>query len=362
VTTNTNVEEGWTGPGRQDTQIVPLLLSEDGLHIDMKKRQNYEWWYFDAHLDNGYTLVVFFYAKYPNPGLDQGKTGVEITLVKPDGKRIQKFIAYSKSEFTAARDKPEVTIGKNTLRVEEQEGDLPIYKININEKDLGCHLIYTAQVDGWKPGTGLSHFGDLGTFGWIVPFPKATVEGTLTEGEKTIQIKGIGYHDHNWLDFSFQNIINYWMWGRVYSENYTVSYAFIQCNEKVNNHQVKVLMLAEEQKVILSTGEYDFKQKDFSYNAEAKYQFPREIAIVAPEKMSVVLKVKNVLEAQDMLKNFNLVFRLLAKFVMRIKPGYFRLISDFELEVTQNGKNVKETGTTLHEIVLFKPTNGQQQG
>ena len=165
---NIKVREGWTGPGRRDEQIKPLQLSEDGLHIDMNRRGMYEWWYFDAHLDNGYTLVVFFYAKYPNPGLDQGKTGVEITLVKPNGNRVQKFIPYGKSDFTASRDRPEVTIGKNTLRVEKQEGELANYIIDINEEGLGCHLIYKAEVNGWKPGTGLSHFGDLGTFGWIV--------------------------------------------------------------------------------------------------------------------------------------------------------------------------------------------------
>jgi hypothetical protein len=176
VVKNTKVNEGWTGPGRRDEQIEPLLLSEDGLHIDMKKWGMYEWWYFDVHMDSGHTLVVFFHAKNPNPGR-QGKTGIEIVLVKPDGKRVQKFISYSKSDFFAARDKPEVTIGKNTLRVEERVGELPVYEINIAEKELGCHLIYRPQVNGWKPGTGLSHFGDMGSFGWIIPFARAKVEG-----------------------------------------------------------------------------------------------------------------------------------------------------------------------------------------
>lgn len=347
------VIEGWTGPGRRDVHIEPLLLSEDGLHIDINKRGMYEWWYFDAHLDSGHTLVVFFHASNPNPGL-QGKTGVEIVLLRPDGKRVQKFISYRKSDFIAARDKPEVTIGKNTLRVEKRKEELPIYEINVNEKELGCHLIYKAEVNGWKPGTGLLHFGDMGFFSWIVPFARATVEGTITDGDKTIQVSGIGYHDHNWLDFPFQSIINYWMWGRIYSENFTVSYAYIHCNKKVNNHTVKVLMLAEGREVILSTGEFTFHQGDFSYNPRAKHQFPGQISINAPEKLAVVLKVKNVLEAQDMLENFNPILRFLAKNIIRIKPGYFRLVSDFELNVTRNGKTVKETGTTLHEIVIMK--------
>jgi hypothetical protein len=350
----TSVIEGWTGPGRSDARIEPLKPVDDGLHIDVNRRGMFEWWYFDAHLDSGHTLVIFFYASNPNPGL-AGKTGIEIVLLRPDGIRVQKFFPYRKSDFIAARDRPEVTIGGNTLRVVQPEGQLPIYEIEVKEKNLACHLVYRAQVNGWKPGTGLSHFGDLGFFGWVVPFARASVEGMLIEGDQTLQVTGIGYHDHNWLNFPFQSIIQYWMWGRIYSEHYTAAYACIQCNEKVDNHLIKVLMLAEGKEVILSTGEFDFLKDDFEYNSQAKYQFPKKITINAPGALTATLKMKKILEAQDMLDNFSPVLRFLAKYILRIKPGYFRLASDFELEVTRKGKVVKETGTTLHEIVLFKP-------
>jgi len=352
VTNGTRVIEGWTGPGRRDSIIEPLKPIDDGLHMD--KRGMYEWWYFDAHLDNGYTIVVFFHASNPNPGLE-GKTGMEIVLLRPDGVRVQKFIPHKKFEFSAARDKPEVTIGKNTLRVQQQDDKLPVYEIDVEEIILGCHLTYRAEVNGWKPGTGLSHFGDLGFFGWVIPFARASVEGTIKDGEKSFQVKGIGYHDHNWLNFRFATIIEYWMWGRIYSENFTVSYAFIQCNEKVDCHAIKVLMLAAGKDVILSTGEFDFLKKDFEFNPKAKYEFPKQITIHAPDGMKATLKMNRVLEAQDMLENFNPVLRFLAKNIMRIQPGYFRLESDFELDVARDGKTIKETGMTLHEIVLFKP-------
>jgi hypothetical protein len=60
------------------------------------------------------------------------------------------------------------------------------------------------------------------------------------------------------------------------------------------------------------------------------------------------------MEAEDMLDNFNPVLRFIAKNIVRLKPGYFRLVSDFSLRVTRKGKTPIETGTTLHEIVLFK--------
>jgi hypothetical protein len=123
----------------------------------------------------------------------------------------------------------------------------------------------------------------------------------------------------------------------------------------VDHHAVKVLMLAEGKDVILSTGDFAFSQDDFEYNPQAKYKFPKKIAIHCPDRLNVLLKMKTILEAQDMLKNFNPILRFVAKNVLRIKPGYFRLLSDFEITVNQDGESLKESGTTLHEIVLFKP-------
>jgi hypothetical protein len=349
----TLVREGWTGPGSRDITITPLKPEEDGLHIDMRKKGMYEWWYFDAHMETGHTIVVFFYAANPNPGA-AGKTGVEIVLLRPDGKKTQKFVPYNKSVFTASRDRADIKIGENYLRVKQSPGELPVYEVYVKEKDIGCHLTYRAEVNGWKPGTGVSHFGDMGYFAWIVPFARASVEGTVIDGNNTIQVKGVGYHDHNWLDFQFPRIIDYWMWGRIYSPHYTVSYAFIQCNNKMNNHAVKVLMLAEGREVVLSTGEFDFIKEDFEYNSKAKHSFPKKLVIRVPDGLEIKLSVRDILESQDMLENFSLPLRLIAKYLLRLRPGYFRLLSNFEISVTREGRTNKETGTTLHEIVLFR--------
>lgn len=347
------VREGWTGPGRRDATITPLKPQDDGLHIDVRKKGMYEWWYFDAHLESGHTIVVFFYAANPNPGTG-GKSGVEVVVLRPDGTRNQRFVPYPKSDFAASRDRPEVSIGDNYLSVQQSPGELPVYEIYVKEQGVGCHLTYKAAVNGWKPGTGISHFGDMGYFAWVVPFARASVEGTVTDGAEVIKAKGVGYHDHNWLDFQFQRIIDYWMWGRIYSQHYTVSYAFIQCNPTMDNHAVKVLMLADGKDVVLSTGEFDFIKKDFEYNAKAGHSYPRNVVVRVPNELEVKLSVRNILEAQDMLMNFSLPIRLIAKHLLRLRPGYFRLASSFEVTVTRKGGTSKETGTALHEIVLFR--------
>ncbi len=351
---NPDVKEGWSGPGRRDGVITPLTPDDDALHIEVGKKNQFEWWYFDAHLEGGYTLVAFFYAAYPNPGLDTGRTGVELTLLRPDGRKTQKFIKYDRSQFEASREIPDVKIGHNYMKVEYPDGDLPVYEIFLDEEDLAFHLTYSTQVKGWKPGTGYSHFADMGHFAWVVPFPKAAVSGTVRDGDKTMEVSGVGYHDHNWLNFSFQSIIEYWMWGRVYSDNFTLSYAYIKCNKKVDEHVVKVLMVAKDEEPFISTGDYEFIQEDFEYNAKAGHSYPNMIAIRIPGELDVQLDVKKLYEAESMLDNFSAPLRVIAKYILRLKPGYFRVHSDFKLKVTINGSTYEEAGDTLHEIVTFK--------
>jgi predicted secreted hydrolase len=351
---NPNVREGWTGPGRRDGVITPLKPEDDGLHIEVGKKNQFEWWYFDAHLEGGYTLVAFFYAANPNPGLDSGKIGVELVLLRPDGRKTQKFIKYRASEFSASREKAEVKIGNNHLEVDYSQGALPIYHIHLDEGNLAFDLTYKSLVNGWKPGTGFSHFAELGYFAWVVPFAKAEVSGTVRDGNNTLDVSGVGYHDHNWLNFSFSSIIEYWMWGRIYSENFTLSYAFIQCNQKVDRHAVKVLMLAKDKDIILSSGEFEFDQADFEYSEAAGHSFPRTITVTIPDLLDVTLEVAKVLEAESMLNNFNIALRFIAKNILGMKPGYFRLNSHFKLRTMHNGISYEEDGNTLHEIVTFK--------
>lgn len=352
--TSPKVKEGWNGPGRKDGVITRLTPEDDALHIEIGRKGMYEWWYFDARLESGHTVVVFFHASNPNPGI-AGRAGVEIVFVRPNGERTQRFVEHDRSRFQASRERPSVRVGSNSLEVDTSRGDLPVYEIRVDEGDVAIDLTYTAEVHGWKPGDGFSHFGDRGYFAWVVPFPRARVAGTVRVGGERIEARGVGYHDHNWLSFQFPRIIDHWMWGRIYSETLTVCYAFIQCNAKMDGHTVKALMAARNEKVVLSTGEFDFTTEEFERDDRAGHVYPRSLRISSPGEIDVAMKVRKVLEAESLLDNFGPLTRFLARHVLRLRPGYFRLLSDFEVELRANGDASRESGDTLHEIVAFQP-------
>ncbi len=342
--------EAWSGPGKKDETITKFLPQYDSIHIDMDKKHNAEWWYFDARLDSGYFVVAFFRAKHERTG----NTGVEITIYKPNGEKIQKVFGYSRSEFKYNRENANLSIGKNYIKVDYANGALPTYEIFLDEGALGLHLTFKAQVNGWMPGKGYTQFGDKGHFGWCVALPRAEVTGTIKVDDKTLSVKGIGYHDHNWISFNLVMFVEYWYWGRIYSENFTFIYAIIKCNKRADDYVIKVLMLARQEKVLLSTGEYDLVQEDLTFHEKANSRYPKILKFQIPEKMNILMEVQEIVDADNLLFELNPILRFIVKRVLKLKPGYFRLNSKFTLEFTHEGKAYKEQGNCLHEMVKAK--------
>jgi hypothetical protein len=342
--------EAWSGPGKKDEFITIFKPEFDALHINMKERGNTEWWYFDARFESGYTAVGFFRAKHERTG----KTGVEITIYKPNGEKIQHTYNYSHSDLKASVQQADIQIGRNYVKVDYSSDKFPVYEVFLDEGDFGFHLKYKALVPGWMPGKGYTQFENLGEFGWVIPLPKAAVEGTLKVHGKTIPVKGIGYHDHNWITFNPVRVVKYWYWGRIYSDNFTLIYAYIKCNKKMNDHAINVLMLAKNDEIFLSTGEFEMIIEDFQYNEKAGNNYPKTLKFKISGQNEITLNVEEVIDAENLLFEFNPILRFIAKYILRLTPGYFRLKSNFEMDMSYHGVSYKETGNTLHEMVIVK--------
>lgn len=346
------IKEGWSGPGRRD-EIIPVLQKEDNaLHIDLDKKGNFEWWYFDARLEGGYTAVSFFRAAHERTG----KTGVELSLYLPNGEQIKKVVNYKRSDMKVSRTLADVKIGENYLKVDYENEELPTYEIFLEEENLSFHLIYEVQVKGWIPGKGTTEFGNMGYFGWCVPIPKAIVKGTIRIDDKIIEVEGLGYHDHNWGNIKMPRILHYWYWGRLYSDHFTMIYAHIQCNKKMDDHTIKVLMLAKDENIILSTGEYDLIQEDFHYDDKAANIYPKNLRFIVSNLLEISLTVQKIIDSGNILDYFEIspIIKFIACKILRLKPGYFRFNSNFNLKVNFNGTEYNETGSTLHEMVILK--------
>ncbi len=224
-----------------------IQLFEDGLRTEPSRRGHYEWWYFDAHLDDGSKLVVTFFTKdaaSPGTGL---KPQVVIDLDLPDGHSVHRIATFDAREFQASAERCDVRIGGNRF-----VGDLHEYRITAEIDGLAIEVRLTGETEPWRPHTGHIVYGEdeQDYFAWLPSVPHGTVSATYRVDGRETTTSGHGYHDHNWGNVSLPQVVNNWYWGRGQAGPYTFITAYIVAEKKYGYAPIPVFMLAEDGKVI----------------------------------------------------------------------------------------------------------------
>jgi hypothetical protein len=347
------VVDEWLGPGEKDGTIIPVKPEENAVHSTGSKFYG-EWWYFDARLEDGHVVVGFLQASE----LMTRKPGIELHVYKPSGEKLSVVKKFPDSALRASQEKCDVWVGNNHCFAEwPEEGNLPTHYLHIAEEGMEADLTFVSEVPGWKPGKGKTIYGDRGYFSWLVPVPRARVEGTVRFEGKTLEARGIGYHDHNVVTADMRRILSFWYWGRLYTEEFTLLYAYVKTRKRFANAVSKPLMLAMGDEIILSSGEWDLKDSSFVFNREANREYPSLLEIDAPGRLRLRLEVQRIIDCSDFLTEINpVIMNPAVKWLVNrfMRPGWFRFQSRFDLRVEHRGKTYERSGETLHEMVALQ--------
>lgn len=359
------ITEGWNGPGSKDGKLTVVEPKDNALHPSDSKWA-FEHWYFDARLDTGHTVVAFLQKRRPEepPG---SKPVIEIVVYFPDGSRRQIIKHYPHMAFEASAEKCRARVAHNTCELVATD-PLPVHVLHVAEDGVEIDLTFTNEVPSWMPGEGYTKYGEKDFFAWVVPGPRTRVSGTVTIDGEILDGTGIGYADHNWGVGNMTRIIERWHWGRLYTEQFSLIYAMVGTQKRLNHHESKPIMLARGSEILISTGEVTLTEGPTKYNPDARRSYPTWIRMeteasadgVSDAKVVVQLDVKDVIHGHDLLDDVPVVGTkvggaLLKPIIHKLvgQPGYFRFLSDYELTVTIDGETTVETGTTLHELVAL---------
>ncbi len=221
----------------------------DGWH-NVRSPGGYEWWYFDAEdratntqivailmqgfiFHPGYLRAYDRYMKRPTkrPPPTAGDYPCVYACVYKDGKIWKQFFTQFRSEdFSAARDRVEVTIGENRLWVDER-GTFQIElegspwrltargPITDADQMMRVQMSFTpTQANSPIERTFLSREMTGADHKWTIAAPSCEVKATveITGGSETLQssISGHGYHDHNYGTAPIRQGLHRWIWGR----------------------------------------------------------------------------------------------------------------------------------------------------
>jgi hydroxyneurosporene synthase CrtC len=227
---------------------------EDGFRTRPGGSGTFEWWYFDAVLDDGSTLVINFMVKDFRTGRGINQPAAPIVtfeLDRPDGSHVERTSPPHRDDYAFASDRCDLRVGANTFA-----GDLNTYRIHVDIDGVVADVTLTGKVPSWRPETGHILFGD-GTpryFAWLPSVPQGSVEVTLTMDGVTQTLTGQGYHDHNWGDANMAQLMNHWYWARAQIDDYTVIASHITAEKRYGHAEVPIFMLAKGDKILADRG------------------------------------------------------------------------------------------------------------
>ncbi|MEA2621835.1 MAG: hypothetical protein QOH61_745 [Chloroflexota bacterium] len=232
---------------------------EDGARTD-GRAGTYEWWYFDAHLDDGAKLVVVFMDKDLAASQKPLAPLIRLNLDLADGRSFEKLVTFDPEAWWAATDGADVRIAGNRF-----SGDLHRYRITARVEEIEVDVTLVGQVPPWRPETGYMLFGpgrDL-EFAWLPAVPQGTVTATYRIGaDETHSSTGVGYHDHNWGNVGLMKIINDWYWARGQAGPYSVIASCVTAHKKYDYAPVTLFMLARDGKVVADDGKRTWFETD----------------------------------------------------------------------------------------------------
>ncbi|MFF2363840.1 lipocalin-like domain-containing protein [Streptomyces sp. NPDC058122] len=222
---------------------------EDGLRTDPSS-ETFEWWYCDAHLDDGTTLTVEFHTKPPFVSPKAPLTPfVLLTVTGPDGTRTDKTFTGEPGDFSASAEGCDVVIGRNTFR-----GGPDGYAIHVEIEDVELDLRLTARVPPWRPATGHAFFGpeEEHYIAWLPMVARGDVHGHLAVGGTVRGVRGDGYHDHNWGNIAPRKVLDHWYWGRARIGDHTVVTLMFVSHERFGKVPLPAVLVVEENEVKVS--------------------------------------------------------------------------------------------------------------
>jgi len=319
---------------------------DDAYHPDLNPGF-FEWWYFDAVFDNKWSCA----ASFQIPGLNAGSS-VDFSVYDPDGKKSNVRSLAPASAVSASTKTCDVRMGANWAK-----GEHPQWDIHVQEGDSGCDLTFRSLTQGVIPPAGGGNFSSEELphryLHWTVCQPRAEVTGELRLGGRTMPVRGVGYHDHDWgvggaepreglgmLD-GLIALYDFWYWGKLYLPDYTLVYSVGRGSEGLHYRPLNVLFTLKGDTLLARSDAVTYEERDMATDPGTGCTYAREL-IITPEDPKtngiMTLKLKEVVES--------------ASFFVP-GHGYLRFLYDCHAILDFDGHKVEVDDLGIHE--LMKP-------
>ena len=317
---------------------------EDGARTKGNHNE-FEWWYLDAKLEDGSLFVCYFYKVH----FIRDQFFIGMNYSSKEHGDIFKLKYFKKDEVSFARDSCNVAMRNNYFI-----GNLKNYRISLDPDDFdgfGVDIDLSARLKPYRPQDGIIK-AEEDFFAWLAAVPDGDINVKLNIDGKKTQLKGDGYHDHNWGNTPLQRLFDGWVWFRGKTENHTIIASELYTSDERGGYDIPILYVANEKDgVIVNRFGQDGLFTRYANKIEGLYNKGNE-----PYFSSFDLLTENgrhvKISGQDVIDNTNLFKRAglpwpirLAMSQAKIDPYYTRFDSELRYEFdeeTEDGYGVLE--------------------
>jgi predicted secreted hydrolase len=339
-------------------QLPPVPhASEDGMRTDGSPG-TFEWWYFDVHAGDQFSVVVAFFTKSPNRRGGPLEPRVEITITRPnpDDPRTPSVLKFdhvaAPIDFRASKNHCEVHLGRSWV-----SGNLDTYQLHVEFQSVLLDLTFERIAPSWRPNIYMqqaSHNPEC-AFGWFPGVPSALVRGSLNLNGEYFLVAGRGYHDHNWGTHGIEQCIANWLWGRVFLEPYTLIFANIRTNWLYGDRLIPAFFLAKDGDILVQD-ELPMVTtiQHVRRHPETNKVYPAHIHLLwthQKDKVEITLDDPCILQAINALLDFPAWQRQLINLVYT--PYYFRFEANYHIEISLGKTREQVSGKGIYEAMLL---------
>ena len=362
IKTNGLVDTSRVITDRAKLAVRPL---DEGQHADFTIG-NFDIWYFDViDSNNKCSIMIQFYFDTGPLRKNLRRYVTIFTHTREFGIQ-NKVKAYSSEEFNASREYCDVMIGENRVYAEyPPDGDLPIYHLHTKIEELKVDLTFRPELEGWKPWGDKIRFRDKedeGAFSWLVPVPKARVNGTLVIGDRKYEIKeAFGYYDRNYWnknELFVDDVITSIEWGRFISEEYTIVFGSLQFRPWLKQPPIRSLLIVKDNEIIHSSNNLvKIIQSEFEEDKVTATKYPTKIIVESIQAdipfISMEFRVNEMIEKKDYLDGLDSFTRLLIRRIFG-KPAAYWVLADATVAIPIEGGGIRTLeGPAFYALLII---------
>jgi len=336
----------------------------DGAH-PLPGRFSFEWWYFDAEMDDGHKVVCVVQRpdlRYP---LKRKNCVMMLYIQTPQGEGDRHYVTFPLKELRTSTRTCDIRLGDNLIR-----GEYPRWELFLGYRDIRLELEFRNLTPGWARGTGSVVYGNdrrPEVLGWVVPQPRAAVGGTLEYGGRRFSVRGQGYHDHNFGSALLFKYVKCWHWGRLTSGDLTLIYADVMHTKRMGHLRVPCLLVTRGDRLLVEVGEgtdWELRADDYVPDEQGAQIYPRRVNIRFRERDvrgELDLRVRRVWEIKETMSVLGRPGGGLQRTLGRLLPSpcYYRFITEFHLDLEAEGHREDYGGETITEYMILGLRRGQ---